>query len=63
MAFDSAPDWRRRPCWRRRDRFLGIQQTLPGCFIGTSLMADKVLVTLTSFSRLQEDIGYKFLYP
>ena len=36
--------------------------SLPGYIIGTSLRADKVLVTLTSFSRSQENLDDKLLY-
>ena len=41
----------------------GIPPNLPGCSTGTSLRADWVLVTLTSFSMSQKDLGDKFRYP
>ena len=41
----------------------GIPPNMPGCIIGISIRADKVLVSLTLYSRSQEDLGDKFLYP
>ena len=41
----------------------GIPPYLPVYIIGTSLRADKVLVTLTLFSRSQDDLHNKYLYP
>ena len=35
----------------------GIPQNFPGYIGGSSIRADKVLVTLTSFLRSQDDLG------